>query len=234
MPNLMQDPLLKILLVEDNDALREATEAFLSQYGHEVRSAASAEELNEISGDFAPDIYIVDLTLPEEDGLSLIRRIRQRHPLVGIVITTARAQIGERIHGYESGADLYFVKPVDPKELRAGISALAKRMHTVQASQTSLKLNLARLLLSGPSGETSLTPAESALLAALARAASKTLERWQLLEIIRMGGEPPSSANLEMRIVRLRKKLALVGAEGASIKARHKVGYLLCSDVTLV
>lgn len=231
----MPESTLKILLVEDNDDLRDATQSFLQRHGHAVRSAASAEEINEACGGFVPDIYIVDLTLPEEDGLSLVRRIRHLHPQVGIVITTARAQIGERVHGYESGADLYFVKPVDPQELRAGIQALAKRMHTASTpSQGMLSLHLTRFLLSGPTGETTLTPAETTLLTTLARAPSRTVERWQLLEVIRTGGELPSSANLEMRITRLRRKLALVGAEPPYIKALHKVGYLLCSGVTLV
>lgn len=231
----MSDPSLRILLLEDNDALRDATQTFLERHGHAVRSTPSAEEINEACGDFQPDIYIVDLTLPGEDGLSVVHRVRQLHPQVGIVITTARAQIGERVHGYESGADLYFIKPVDPQELHAGILALAKR---IRAAQTAVRgvvtLNLKRFLLSGPAGETTLTPTEATLMTALARAPGRMAERWQLLEIMRTGNELPSSANLEMRITRLRRKLARVGAEAPYIKSLHKVGYLLCNGVTLV
>ena len=60
---------------------------------------------------------MIDLNLPEEDGLSQTKRLRKLHPSVGIVITTARAQIGEKVLGYESGADLYLTKPIHPQEL---------------------------------------------------------------------------------------------------------------------
>ena len=77
----------------------------------------SAEEINDVAGGFSPDIYVIDLNLPEEDGLSLTKRLRKLHPSVGIVITTARAQIGEKVLGYESGADLYLTKPIDERLL---------------------------------------------------------------------------------------------------------------------
>lgn len=231
----MHDFALKILLVEDNDDLREATSAFLSKQGHVVRGIPMAEELGEATGSFVPDVYVIDLNLPEEDGLSLTRRLRATHPNVGIVITTARTQIGDKIVGYESGADLYLTKPVHPQELLAGIMALAKRLRSPAAQPESyiLQLNLARLQLIGPQGAVELTAAESQLLFAFARAPGKTLERWQLAEMISAGGEMPSAATMEMRIARLRKKLAAAGAEPPYIKALHKVGYTLCNPVVL-
>lgn len=230
----MQEIKLKIALIEDNDTLRALTEAFLQQLGHQVRSVSSAEDLSDATGDFTPDIYVVDLSLPEEDGLSLIRRIRKKHPAAGIVITTARGKIGERVEGYESGADLYLVKPVDPQELRAGIASLAQRVRYVAAeTKQHLTLHVASHLLSGPQDQMALTPAESALLAALARAPGQTLERWQLIQIVLNGETQPSAVYLEMRMARLRKKLAAVGAKSPHIKALHKMGYQLCNQVTL-
>lgn len=231
----MSDFALKILLVEDNDDLREATLAFLQSRGHFVRGVAAAEELGELSGGFVPDVYVIDLNLPEEDGLSLVRRLRSVHPTVGIVITTARTEIGDKVHGYESGADIYLTKPVQPLELHAGITALAKRVSRLDPQAQTLRLHLGRLHLKGPHGNAELTAGEASLLAALIRAPGHVLERWQMAEIISdtAGEAQPSAAMLEMRIARLRKKLAEVGAEAPAIKALRKQGYQLCCSVIL-
>jgi DNA-binding response OmpR family regulator len=224
---------LKILVVEDNDQLREATLAFLQSRGHYVRGVPSAEELGDVSGSFVPDVYVIDLNLPDEDGLSLVRRLRSVQPNVGIVITTARAQIGDRVIGYESGADLYLTKPVAPQELLAGISALAKRVKAKAPHDGTLRFDLGRSLLTGPQGSAELTGGEAGLLAALARAPGQSLERWQVAEASGTGDEQPSAATLEMRIARLRKKLEAAGAEPPTIKALHKRGYTLCCPIVL-
>ena len=230
----MQDVALKILVVEDNDALREATLAFLQQQGHYVRGVSMAEEIDDLPGGFVPDVYVIDLNLPDEDGLSLTRRLRASHPNVGIVITTARSQIGDKVVGYESGADLYLTKPVHPQELMAGVNALGKRLRNASASQGGLLLMLSRQQLTGPAGMVDLTASDVQVLCALARAPGQTLERWQLAEIIGAGHDvEPTAATMEMRIARLRKKLTSPGAAQPSIKALHKVGYTLCCPVVL-
>lgn len=232
----MSDFALKILLVEDNDDLRDATLAFLQSRGHFVRGVSAAEELGDLSGAFVPDVYVIDLNLPEEDGLSLVRRLRSVHPTVGIVITTARTEIGDKVHGYESGADIYLTKPVQPLELQAGISALSKRVRGHDVRDHALCFHLGRLHLRGPQGSTELTGGEASLLTALIRAPGHVLERWQIAEVIcdsAAGEAPPSAAMLEMRIARLRKKLAEIGAEPPTIKALRKQGYQLCHSVIL-
>ena len=230
----MQDIALKILVVEDNDALREATLAFLQNEGHYVRGVAQAEEIDELPGGFVPDVYVIDLNLPDEDGLSLTRRLRAAHPNVGIVITTARTQIGEKVLGYDSGADLYLSKPVHPRELMAGISALGKRVRTIGLQTKAMVLDLKRMVLIGPETQVEITASDALVLSALARAPGHTLERWQIAEIVRgTDTDTPSAATLEMRISRLRKKLAAVGAPAPHIKAVHKVGYTLCTPVVM-
>lgn len=230
----MQDTALKILLVEDNDELRAATLAFLQSQGHYVRGVPMAEEINDVTGGFVPDVYVIDLNLPDEDGLSLTRRLRASHPKVGIVITTARMHIGDKVRGYESGADLYLTKPVHPQELMAGVSALGKRLRLSTAHDDVLVLGLARLQLTGPDSQVDLTASDVQILCALARAPGQSLERWQLAEIIGSGHDnPPSAATMEMRIARLRKKMTAAGAPQPCIKALHKVGYALCCSVVL-
>lgn len=225
---------LKILVVEDNDALREATLAFLQRHGHFVRGVSSAEELNDVEGAFVPDLYIVDLILPAEDGLSLTKRLRAAHPGVGIIVTTALSRIGDKVLGYRSGADLYLTKPLDPEELIASLESLASRLRSTTGAANALTLKVTSMKLSGPGGEVALSAGEATVLSAFARAPGRSLERWQLAEVI--GGEGqslPSVGTLEMRITRLRKKLTAIGAEPPGIKAIHKVGYTLCSPLLL-
>lgn len=231
----MHDVALKILVVEDNDALREATLAFLQQQGHYVRGVAMAEDIDDMGGGFVPDVYVIDLNLPDEDGLSLTRRLRAAHPNVGIVIATARTQIGDKVVGYESGADLYLTKPVHPQELMAGVVALGKRLRALgRSAHAGTVLDVSRMQLSGPDARVELTASDALILSALARAPGQKLERWQIAEIVGgSDGDTPSAATLEMRITRLRKKLAAVGAPAPHIKALHKVGYTLCTPVVL-
>lgn len=232
----MQNYALKILVVEDNDELREATLAYLQIQGHYVRGVPMAEDIDNLAGGFVPDVYVIDLNLPDEDGLSLTRRLRASHPNVGIVIATARAQIGDKVLGYASGADLYLVKPVHPQELLAGVTALGKRLRTQFQFQhdNTLRLDLAHMRLYGTNGSAELTASDGLILSALIRAPGQSLERWQIGEIISTENDTqPSAAMLEMRIARLRKKLSAVGALQPSIKALHKKGYVLCCQVVL-
>jgi DNA-binding response OmpR family regulator len=232
----MQNFALKILIVEDNDELREATLAFLQTQGHSARGVAMAEEIDNLTGGFVPDVYVIDLNLPDEDGLSLTRRLRASHPNAGIVIATARAQIGDKVLGYESGADLYLTKPVHPQELMAGVAALSKRLRSQFQflHNNALILDLAHMRLQGPEGSTELTASDAMILSALIRAPGQSLERWQIGEMISSDNDTqPSAAMLEMRIARLRKKLSAVGAQQPSIKALHKLGYALCCQVVM-
>lgn len=223
---------LKILVVEDNDELRELTLEFLQAQGHYVRGVALAEEVLEVSSGFVPNVYVIDLNLPDEDGLNLVRRLRSVQPHAGVVITTARTQIGDRVEGYESGADLYMPKPVSPLELLAGIHAVAKKFGVAKTLEDhSLRFDQIKVTISGPTGLAALTGAEAEVLVALARAPDFRLERWRLAEIIGIGSDTNSLATLEMRVTRLRKKLATAGAHAPYIRALHKQGYALCNPV---
>jgi DNA-binding response OmpR family regulator len=225
---------LKILIVEDNDDIRQGWLSFFQSRGHYVRGVALAEELLDESGNFTPDVYVIDLNLPDADGLDLVSNLRKVHPNVGIVITTARSQIGDKVVGYERGADIYFTKPVDPTELMAGIASLAKRLRPTAVDVQALHLRLGRHVLEGPAGAVDLSPNELVLLAGLVRAAGQPLARWQLAELLGSGEELPSAATIEMRMARLRKKLATAsGTETTSIRAIYGRGYQLAITVLL-
>lgn len=224
---------LKILILEDNDDLRQGWMSFFQDQGHYVRGVALADDLLDEAGDFTPDVYVIDLNLPDANGLDVIKRLRETHPNVGIVITTARTLIGDKVLGYENGADIYFTKPVDPKELMAGIGSLVKRRLEPVSIADCLKLHLEKHILTGPKDTFHLNPTETTLLAGLARAAGQPLARWQIAELLGSGEELPSDGMLEMRIVRLRKRMIETGAEPPAIKAVHKKGYVLCCKVVL-
>jgi DNA-binding response OmpR family regulator len=225
---------LKILVVEDNDALREATIGFLQQQGHYVRGVPCAEDVHDLTGSLVPDVYVIDLGLPDEDGLSLTSRIRTSHPRAGIVVTTARTEVNQRVDGYRSGADLYLPKPVHPAELSTAIASLGRRMRIESVPSNALVLEMAKRQLTGPSGTVDLTFGEALVLAAFARSPGQSLERWQLGEIIgHSESEPPTAASIEMRISRLRKRLQEAGAPAPTIKAVHKIGYALCRAVVV-
>jgi DNA-binding response OmpR family regulator len=154
---------------------------------------------------------------------------------VGIIITTALTRIGDKVIGYRSGADLYLTKPLDPEELIASLDSLAHRLRTFAPASGTIELVVSAMRLGGPKGTASLSAGEATVLSAFARAPGRSLERWQLAEVI--GSEDqdmPSAGVLEMRITRLRKKLISVGVEPPGIKAVHKVGYTLCTPLTLV
>ncbi len=219
---------LKILIVEDNDDLREGWLSFFQKQGHYVRGVGLAAELLDEAGNFTPDVYVIDLNLPDADGLELVSKLRKVHPNVGIVITTARSLIGDKVIGYESGADIYFTKPVDPSELLAGIAAVAKRLRPPTIEAQALHLRLDRHVLEGPDATVDLTPNETILLTGLVRAAGQPLAPWQLAELLGTGEDLPSTAALEMRIARLRKKLATAGAPPPLHQIRVQPG--LCAQ----
>ena len=138
------DTPLEIVLVEDHDQLRRLTTAVLRARGHRVVALASAEEVDDSVTLSKPDIFILDLNLPGEDGVSLSRRIRAAQPRVGIIMTTVRREVEQRLVGYESGADAYLGKPTDVEELSAAVEALGRRVRDPLG---------AGLLGKGPEGE---------------------------------------------------------------------------------
>ena len=227
---------LSIVLVEDNDDLRELTAEALRGEGHRVVALSCAEELEDHAAGAAADVFLIDLNLPGEDGFSLSRRIRQVHPLVGIIIISARSDLQDKIIGYDSGADWYLPKPVPFGELSAALKSFARRRQAQQFETVTSagSLRLQQRELQGPAGSVRLTPAEETLLTAFARAPSGRLENWQLLEQQGQDSIDASKTSLEVRITRLRKKLAQAGAEGHCLESIRGIGYQLHVPVQVI
>ena len=224
---------LSVLVVEDHDMLREATVAALNNAGHLAKGVVSAEDVDDTPTLAPPDLYVIDLNLPGEDGISLSKRIRESHPRAGIVMVTARTETKDKIAGYESGADIYLPKPVDPEELLAAVDALAHRIRPI-AEECTLTLNLKSLQVRGPKGEMGLSQSEANLLSAFSRAGGEQLERFQVATNLSLKGEVLNATSLEVRLSRLRKKLNQVGAEEPTIKAIRGHGYKLAVTINII
>ncbi len=232
------DPLLNIVLVEDNDTLRLMLRRELEDVGHRVTALACAEELEDEAHGALADIFLIDLNLPGEDGLSLAQRVRAAHPLAGLIVVTARSSLQDRIESYARGADLYLGKPVEIQELCAAVAALGRRRerveHMLQHDQ-GLTLSQKHMTLSR-NGQlcTALNAAETAMLVAFCRAPGQRLAYWQVAETLDLDLKRYPKTSLEVRIARLRKKLIEAGVEANCIEAVRGHGYQLCLQVKLV
>lgn len=225
---------LKIVVVEDYDTLRRAICNELTQEGHSVTGLAMAEDVDDGVLGSVPDLYIIDLNLPGEDGLSLVKRIRASQPDVGIVIASARSTVLDRVDGYGGGANIFLTKPIDSDELKAIIDSFGQRLSfNRQRDAAALVLHTLTLRLVGPAGQVNLTQMETSLLAAFSRAPQRGLEHWQVAEHLG-AGQDISKETVEVKLVRLRKKIAKSGIEGNTIIALRGFGYRLCVPVTVL
>lgn len=227
-----------MVVVEDHDDLRDSLVELLRDKGHQVVGLSCAEDLDDAWVGGPLDVLIVDLNLPGEDGYSLSRRFRAAHPQAGIIMVTARHKIADKVQGYDSGADIYLPKPVDPQELLAAVAAVSRKLPAQVAlashrTAPPLTVRVMMLKVEGPQGEEKLSDSDVAVLTALARAPAQRLEVWQLLQILGLSMDDASKSNLEVRIVRLRKKLMAVGSDKNCISNIRNVGYQLCVPIEI-
>lgn len=223
---------LSILIVEDHDALREVTGDFLNGLGHEVRGAADAEAMDEWLVTMKPDVVVLDVSLPGEDGYSVCARLRKAIPNLGILMLTARVAQEDRVRGYEGGADMYLLKPTSNEELAAAIHSLGRRVRPAEL-RPKLQLNQATRTLMGPLGEVALSDAECKILRALTLAPSRQVAYWQLMEFLGLADGDEAKSALEVRMVRLRKKLLQAGAGGSTLPSIRNVGYQLLEALVI-
>jgi len=223
-----------IILVEDNIALREALEDHLLSAGFDVRGLGDGHELNIELQSFKPDVVVLDLNLPEEDGLSISKRLRKAYPGIGIVMLTARVRSIDRHEGYDSGADVYLTKPVKPDELTTVLQTLCKRI-TPPDTQSTWKLSMNSLQLTTPSSEIiKLTVSETNLVYELALS-GELLNMSRLIEVF--GDidleENTNKLRIEQIISRVRKKIEPFLDSKPGIKAVTRMGYKLFLPISI-
>ena len=231
---------LSVAVVEDDALLRQEIEIHLRAHGMVVHAANSAAGLDDLTAHEVIDVFLIDLNLPGEGGLSLCKRLRESLPLAGIVICTGRTSLVDRIAGYrQGGADFYLTKPVSPDELVLVIESLGRRLKK-SSSTDSWSLSLRDRTLQGPLPEQKLqiTGREKTLLVALMQAKDNTLDSGVLCDLF--GNENSdhsiSKHSLEELVARLRKKFKTVQGLGSetAIKSVWGVGYQLCIRVNFV
>ncbi|NLH82924.1 MAG: response regulator [Phyllobacteriaceae bacterium] len=205
-----------LLVVEDDDDIRVLLTTFLEREGFAVRSVADATAMDRVLAEAVPDLVVLDLMLPGEDGLSICRRLRAAGRMP-ILMLTARNTSVDRIVGLEIGADDYLGKPFEPRELIARIRALFRRIDAERAVATEsrrlafegLVLDVdARTLSRGDGEAVPLTSAEFDLLVCLAERPGRVLTRGQLLDWTRGRIADPLDRTIDVSISRLRRKLA--------------------------
>lgn len=228
---------LNIVMVEDNEVLRSLTMDYLTSRGHSVRGYPAAENLETSSGSASglrADIYLLDVNLPGEDGLSLARRIRERQPDAGIIMMTARTSELDKIQGYEVGADIYLPKPCSLEQLNAAIGALGRRVNQSSADDesasvpTTISFSVKTLEVQGPSGSIQLTGTEGRLLDAFSQAESGLLTYEALAKLLGRVYSFKDWQVFAVNVTRLRKKLVEVGAPERCLVSVRSVGYQCC------
>ena len=229
-----------VALVEDDELLRQEIEIHLAHHHFAVHGVNCASGLDDLTARYAIDLFIIDLNLPGEDGLSLCRRIRKSLPAAGIVILTAKVALHDRLSGYsDGGADAYLTKPASPEELVLVLRSLGRRVKPSNPEQ-GWTLSLKERTLQGPeSGQKlRLTNREKTLLVALIQANNNTLNSDLLCDLYSdsISEESITKHALEVLVARLRKKLKTIqSAEAeAAIKSVWGVGYQLCLQIQLV
>jgi len=199
---------VKILLVEDEDSIAEPLAEALGREGYAVdRVATAADALASAE----PDLVLLDLRLPDADGLDVCRQLRARSA-VPIIVVTARGEETDRVVGLELGADDYVVKPFGSRELIARIRAVMRRLQAPAGRRASLRVGRLevdersrRATIGGR--ELRLTPKEFELLAALARDPGAVLSRRRLLEEIWETSWYGSSKTIDVHVAALRRKV---------------------------
>ena len=222
-----------IVLVEDHQALREVTASILQEEGYKVTALAFAEDLQELVAGDPVDIFILDLNLPGEDGLSLTRRLRTIHPSVGILIVTARNSSSDIAIGYDSGADIYITKPVTPEALKSAVASVLRRIQRESGIQ-QMQLDIKAKQLHGELATVILSDRETQILTTFARANEQILEFGQLANLCGMNEDDFKRSRLDVGIARLRKKLKEAGGDKADIEAIRLTGYRLVIGLQII
>jgi DNA-binding response OmpR family regulator len=229
----------RVLVVDDDAEVRQLLQDYLGAHGYRVQGCADSAALRQALQLELPDLVLLDVGLPGEDGLSLARFLREHHDLAVIMISGAGTPL-DRIIGLEVGADDYLAKPFDPRELLARVKTVMRRYrredregpHQVRDGIPLGRFLLdlqRRQLLDEQGGEVELTAMEFDLLQAFAQRPNRPLSRDQLLNLTQNRDWNPFDRSIDIRIARLRRKLEDDPEKPQIIRTVRGVGYMLVS-----
>ena len=228
---------LHLLIVDDDQRIRELLQKYLMRNGFMVSIARDAAQAKRLLKSLAFDLIVLDIMMPEQDGLSLTRELRETID-TPILLLTARNEVEDRISGLEAGADDYLPKPFEPKELLLRIHAILRRMPEVAPPEDSPKmLSLGATRYDVQKGELwdgdtqiRLTSTESELMRIFSTNIGQALSRMDL--VTQMGRENGNSQDraIDVQITRLRKKIETNPKEPRYLQTVRGSGYMLACD----
>jgi two-component system phosphate regulon response regulator OmpR len=228
-----------ILVVDDEPDVREVLQEYFASHGYEPLGAASADEAKAIVAQRPIDLALVDIHMPGEDGLSLARHLRERYAAIAIVMLTSAATVTDRVVGLEMGADDYVPKPFDPRELLARVKSVLRRTspaaraelgaEKVRIGRCVLDLS-ARRLLDESGSEVAMSPLEFDLLRILAEHPNRALSRERILNLTQRRDWDPFDRSVDLRIMRLRRKVEPDPAHPRYIRTVRHEGYVFLPD----
>ncbi len=230
---------VRVIVVDDEPDICEMIANYLEKYGFIVGTAGNGGALDAHLAGEPPDLLILDVNMPGEDGFAVARRVRTRST-VPILMLTAASDTVDRVVGLEVGADDYVTKPFDLRELRARIHAVLRRTRETPKPQPEqvppsaahvqfgdLLLDLdGRRLLQPDGTELQITAMEFDLLAAFARNPNRVLSREKLLDLAHSDGSEPFDRSIDVRITRIRRKVERDPEKPQLIRTMRGAGYM--------
>lgn len=232
----------KVVLIEDEPAIREGVCAALVAGGYEVVQAADGQAGLEAARRPGVDLVLLDLMLPKLDGMSVLKSLRQTHGSLPVIVLTARGAEDERVAGLRGGADDYVVKPFSARELLARVEAVLRRSPERPAPVVNIRVGAGRVdfdrreIVSESAGAISLSETECSILLHLASNHGRVISRDELLtRLWGLSGSGIETRTVDMHVARLRAKLASAdGGEGTDyiVTVRGR-GYMLGASVVV-
>ena len=244
---------LHILVVDDDESVCDLVQAYLGAEGFRVSTARDAAAMSAVLAAESIDLLVLDLRLPDGDGLALLRDLRAAQGYVPVIILSGKNADIDRIVGLEVGADDYLTKPFNPRELLARIKAVMRRVEKdgngaggarrggEGASDDAVRavarfagwtLDFAAQRLFSPDGrDVDLTRAEFALLSAFLRRPQRVLSRDQLLDLTHGDAGDVFDRSIDVLILRLRRKIEENPSQPRLIKTERGAGYIFDTQV---
>ena len=221
-----------ILIVDDDDRIRDLTKRFLTMKGFRVTGAPDAAPASRLMENMAFDLAVLDIMMPGETGLELLERIRSGPSrATPVMLLTARGETRDRIEGLRLGADDYLAKPFEPEELALRCEAILRRWQKPapppeEIEMSGLVFNVERGELKAGDQRIRLTDAEAQLLTLLARTPGEAISREDLAEMTSAGLE----RSVDVQVTRLRRKIEPNPKEPVHIQTVRGIGYRLMPD----
>ena len=228
-----------ILIVDDEPDVREVLDEYFGTHGYHAFTAESAAAARAIAATTPVDLALVDIHMPGEDGLSLARHLRERYASIAIVMLTSASTVVDRIVGLEMGADDYVPKPFDPRELLARVKSVLRRTsHAARADLGAERVRVGRCvldlaahrLLDDTGQDVPMSPLEFDLLKAFAEQPNRALSRERILNLTQRRDWDPFDRSVDLRVMRLRKKIEPDPEHPQFIRTIRNEGYVFLPD----